>query len=233
VRQISVAMADDHAMFREGLCTLLSRHPDIRVAGEASNGDELLELLDRVDADVVLLDIRMPGRNGVEICREISRVHAGMRVVMLSMYDDDQLVLDALRAGACGYVLKGASSDDLVDALRNAADGKAVVSPLLVGSLVDEIQRGEERKHSASFVRLTNRETLMLSMISEGATNREIAAGLGLSEQTVKNGLSVAFQKLGVHNRVEALNAVRALGISFADRIADESDRNGSEQRGG
>jgi DNA-binding NarL/FixJ family response regulator len=233
VRQISVVMADDHAMFREGLVTLLSKQEDIRVTGEASDGEELLDLLDRVEADVVLLDVRMPGRDGVEICREVTRARPGVHVVMLSMYDDDHLVLGALRAGACGYVLKGASGDALVQALRNAASGRAVVSPLLVGSLVNEIQRVEAQKHTFSIARLSDRETTMLSLISEGQTNREISENLGLSEQTVKNGLTVLFQKLGVHNRVEALNAMRNLGIALARHVTEPHKPAPPEQMGG
>lgn len=212
--RIRVLLVDDHEVFREGLRELLSRRPDIEVVGEAATGRQALERLDN-GPDVVVLDLRLPDMDGVTVCRQILAEHPEIRVIMLTMYGDDEYLLQALRIGAAGYVLKDASSEEVVSAIRAAARGQSQLDPASTAKLVEAYRKlarervGEERRV------LTDREMVMLSLVAQGATNREIAAYLSLSEQTVKNNLSILYQKLGVRNRAEAIRTIMQQGIQL------------------
>jgi len=203
---IRVLLVDDHAVFRDGLRELLNHVPDLEVVGEARTGQQALEEM-RKQPDVVLLDIGLPGMDGIHVCRSIVEQYPNTRVVMLTMHDDPQLLLEALRAGACSYVLKAADAQSVVSAVRAAAKGQASLDPASTSRLLEEYRRLWQERAGFSKASLTERERVLLALIAEGATNREIAAHLALSEQTVKNNLSVLYQKMGVNNRAEAVMA--------------------------
>ncbi|MBC7260058.1 MAG: response regulator transcription factor [Chloroflexi bacterium] len=203
---IRVLLVDDHAVFRDGLRELLNHIPDLEVVGEAGTGQQALEEMGK-QPDVVLLDIGLPGMDGIRVCRSIVEQYPNTRVVMLTMHDDPQLLLEALRAGACSYVLKAADAQSVVSAVRAAAKGQASLDPASTSRLLEEYRRLSQERAGFSKASLTERERVLLALIAEGATNREIAAHLALSEQTVKNNLSVLYQKMGVNNRAEAVMA--------------------------
>ena len=204
---ITVLIADDHALVRQGLRRYLDSAGDIRVVGEASNGEEALRLMaDGVgEPDVVLLDIRMPEMDGLEAARRISERHPGVRVVMLTAYDDRHFVVEAVRAGARGYVLKARDAEHLVQTVRLVAGGNLVIDPELVSVLSEEISlpragAGERRAEG-----LTPRELEVLKLLASGRTNRQIAADLFISADTVKTHLEHVFAKLGASDRTSAV----------------------------
>lgn len=202
-RALRVLLADDHEVVRLGLKALLADYPEFEVVGEAENGYQAVRLALETRPDVIVMDVRMPGMSGIEACREIRRQHPGIRVLMLTSYAEDELLIEALRAGACGYVLKRVGSTYLVEALRAVARGETPIDPSLTAYLLS----GGTRRHNEELDKveaLTEREREILAHIAQGETNREIAAYLGLSEKTVRNYVSLLLQKLGLSNRAEA-----------------------------
>jgi DNA-binding NarL/FixJ family response regulator len=202
---IKVLIADDHSLVRQGLRRYLESAGDIEVVGEASNGAEALALMNNGagEADVVLLDIRMPEMDGLETARLIHQDHPGVGVVMLTAYDDRQFVVEAVRAGARGYVLKARDAEHLVQTVRLVAGGNMVIDPQLVMALADELSHTKERDRKADT--LTAREVEVLQLLAFGHTNRDIAGQLYISPDTVKTHLEHIFEKLGASDRTAAV----------------------------
>jgi two-component system NarL family response regulator len=202
---INVIIADDHMLVRQGLRRYLEMADDIRVVGEAANGNEVLSLMDNGagSADVVLLDIRMPEMDGLEAARRLQHLHPAVGVIMLTAYDDRQFVVEAVRAGARGYVLKARDAEHLIQTVRLVAGGNMVIDPQLVVALAEELSSSKERDRKAET--LTAREVEVLQLLAFGKTNKDIADELFISPDTVKTHLEHIFEKLGASDRTAAV----------------------------
>ena len=205
VMPIRVLIADDHSLVRQGLRRYLEMAGDIEVVGEASNGEEVLSLMSNGvgEPDIVLLDIRMPEMDGLEAARRIQQRHPSVGVVMLTAYDDRQFVVEAVRAGARGYVLKARDAEHLIQTVRLVAGGNMVIDPQLVVALAEELSTVKERDRKAET--LTAREIEVLQLLAFGHTNRDIAERLYISPDTVKTHLEHIFEKLGASDRTAAV----------------------------
>ncbi len=199
-----IIIVDDHEIVRLGLRTLLERHPDFEVVAEASNGREALEKIPVFNPDVVVLDIRLPGMSGVEVCQTITDNYPDTKVIILTSYAEDEMLFAAIRAGAAGYVLKQIGGDDLVSAIEAVGRGEALLDPSLTQRVFEEVRKAQREEEASAFAELTNQEMQVLQLVSEGKTNREIAEALYLGEGTVRNYVSNILGKLGVANRAEA-----------------------------
>ncbi len=198
---IRVLIADDHAILRQGLRHVLSFEGDVEVIGEAATGEEAVHLAQELAPDVILLDLNMPGINGLEAARRIRQQERAPGIVVLTIHDDREYLLEAMRAGVTGYCLKDVEPSILVQAIRRAREGMAYVDPSLVGSLA---------LHAGSEEGLTSREMEVLAMIAQGYNNKEISEKLVISEKTCKNHISSIFAKLKVNDRTQAaLYAIR------------------------
>ncbi|MGI5160064.1 response regulator [Microbispora sp. CA-102843] len=209
---IRVLLVDDHSAFRAGLRALLRPLEEVEVADEAASGEQALALLPRVQPDVVLMDLAMPGMGGAAATERITRDNPHVRVLVLSMADDDDAVFAALRAGARGYVLKGARRAELVRAILAVAEGEAIFGPALAARLMGYFS-DLGRKPEPSFPELTPREREILGLVAGHLTNVQIAARLGLSQKTVRNHVSSIFAKLRVADRAEAIMRARESGL--------------------
>lgn len=211
MNRIRVLLADDHAMVRSGLRLLLEREADLTVAGEASDGREALALLEREPVDVAVLDVGMPGLNGIEAAAQIARLYPKMTAVMLSMHSDETYVLRCLKAGAQGYVLKESAEQELIAAIRTVAAGKPFFSPKVKRLLQrDHVARIRRMGGEDSYELLSEREREILQLIAEGNGNKEVAGHLFLSVHTVETHRKNIVEKLGVHGAAELiLYAVR------------------------
>ncbi len=198
---VRVVVADDHPLYRKGVVEALDDEAGIEVVGEASSAAEAVTKSAALRPDVVLLDIAMPGGTGIEAVGEIIARHPTCRVVMLTVSEQEDDVLAALRAGAHGYLLKGVSAEELANAVRRVAAGEAHVSPLLASLLLQDLSRGRRPELGDD---LTEREWEVLALVADGLTNREIGERLYLSEKTVKHHMTNLLAKLHVRNRVEA-----------------------------
>jgi DNA-binding NarL/FixJ family response regulator len=214
---IRVLLVDDQALFREGLETLLSVHRDIEVVGQACNGQEAVEVAARVQPDVVLMDVRMPVLNGVRATRRLKRALPQCRVIVLTTFDDDEYVFDALRAGAAGYLLKDVKSARLVEAIRATARGESILEPSVAAKVIAEFTRVSSLVPSAQMEQLveplSERELEILALIARGASNNEIADQLFIAEGTVKNHVTHILAKLDVRDRTQAALKARELGL--------------------
>lgn len=214
--QISVLIADDQSLFREGLRKILAGFDDLIVTGEAANGLEAVRLAEQTAPDVVLMDLRMPVLDGVAATRRLREALPHVRVIALTTFDDDALVYGCLRAGAVGYLLKDVASKTLVDAIRAAAQGKSVLDPSVAAKVIAEFTRMSERANKAGsppIEPISNRELEVLALVADGATNRRIAEALFIAEGTVKNHITNILGKLGVHDRGAAVRKARDLGL--------------------
>jgi DNA-binding NarL/FixJ family response regulator len=214
---IRVLLVDDQALFREGLETLLSVHKDIQVVGQASNGQEAVEVAARVHPDVALMDVRMPVLNGVRATRLLKQALPQCRVIVLTTFDDDEYVFDALRAGAVGYLLKDVASARLVEAIRATARGESILEPSVAAKVIAEFTRVSGMVPSAQMEQLveplSERELEILAWIARGYSNKEIASQLFIAEGTVKNHVTHILGKLGVRDRTQAALKARELGL--------------------
>ena len=201
---IRVLIVDDHAVVRIGLRSLLSHTSGFRVVGEAGTVAEAIAMAGQANPDVVLMDIRLPDGSGVEACREIKKSHPDMRVVMLTSYSDEEAIVGSVMAGANGYLLKQADSDQLTRAIREAADGASSLDPRAAGALLTQFRELSAKQAEAELAGLTDRERRMLALIAEGYTNRAIGEVLHLSEKTVRNHVSQLLRKLGFQRRSQA-----------------------------
>jgi DNA-binding NarL/FixJ family response regulator len=200
---IRVMIVDDHKLVREGLKAVFEQGEDIDVVAEAGSGEEAMNLLTSTDPDVVLMDISMPGMNGIEATKLIRNQRPDVKVVMLTMLDQEGSVYEAVKAGATGYMLKSTTTDDLVQAIRAVFDGKALLHPDATAQLLREFVNLSGNK--AKDYGLSNREMEVLQLLCEGKTNKELARSLWISEQTVKTHLAHIFGKLGTSDRTETV----------------------------
>ena len=208
---IRVVVVDDHMLYRRGLEMVLGTEDDLLIVGEAANGVDAVETVAATRPEVVLMDIRMPGGDGIDACRRIRDLGLGARVIMITTSEDEQDLVAALRAGAKGYLLKDAPAEQIIDGIRAVCAGESLLSPALTSTLLAEFSAlvgGETREDPRP--PLTEREREVLGVLGEGLTNKEIAARLFISENTVKNHVHNLLEKLGLHSRTEAaLFAVR------------------------
>jgi DNA-binding NarL/FixJ family response regulator len=212
---IRILIVDDQALFREGLRTLLSVQPDFDIVGEAGNGEDGLKMAVQTHPDVVLMDLRMPIMDGVKTTERIKSSLPACRVIVLTTFDDDELVFDGLRAGAIGYLLKDVSSNKLFDAIRAASRGEYFLLPAITAKVIAEFARiprsNPSRSHDSAET-LSPRENEILRLVASGDSNKEIAERLVISEGTVKNHLSNILAKLSVKDRLQAVIRARELG---------------------
>jgi two-component system response regulator DevR len=199
-----IILVDDHEVVRLGLKSLVERHPQFEVVGEATNAREALEQVMALKPDVVIMDIRLPGTSGIEACEQIVNQFPGTKVIMLTSYAEDEMLFSAIRAGASGYILKQIGSEDLVRSLEAVGRGEALLDPAVTQRVFQEVRRAVKEEEASAFAHLSQQEKHVLLLVSEGKTNREIAKSLFLGEGTVRNYVSSILSKLGVNNRAEA-----------------------------
>jgi DNA-binding NarL/FixJ family response regulator len=210
---IRVLLADDHPVVRRGLAALLGTLPDCEVVGEAVDAEAAVREAQLTRPDVVLMDVRMPGIDGVEATRRLRESVPDAAVLVLTMYDDDATVLTAMRAGARGYLLKGAEQDDIADAIRAVVRGQAIFGPGIASRLLDLFASSAAPVAEDPFPELTHREREILELLAEGRRTAEIAGTLHLSPKTVSNNLTTIFAKLEVADRTAAVIRARERGL--------------------
>ena len=207
MKRATVMLVDDHALLRTGVANIINQESDLEVIAEAGDGVEALEAYDRVHPDVILLDLRMPRMEGVEVVRRIRERDPHALVIVLTTYDTDDEIQRALKAGAKAYVLKDISADDLVGCIRTVLAGKTFIAPAAAAKLAEGVTR----------VQLTPREMASLKLMADGKSNKEIANTLDISERTVKTHLGHLFEKLGVTSRTEAIKVASRRGLVRLD----------------
>ena len=213
--KIRLLIADDHTLVRQGLAALFMGVPDMEVVGEAASGDEAIARADDASPDVILMDIQMPGVHGIEAARRILLKHPNMGIIVVTMLDDDNSVFAAMRAGARGYVLKGADKADVLKTIRAVAEGEALFGPAVARRFMNyfnELSRTTAPQPQV-FPELTEREREILALIAQGQGNAAIAEQLSLSLKTVRNYISSIFDKLQVADRVQAMMRAREAGL--------------------
>jgi len=201
--KIGVLLVDDHALVRLGLKTLIDDTPDIEVVAEASNAQEALDAIQQRHPQVVLMDIRLPGEGGLDATRKIASRFPEVKVVMLTSFADEELVMSAIRAGAVGYLLKEVGNEEVLGGIRTAAHGEAVIDAATTSRLFARLRASAEKEQEDAFRELTDREMEVLYEVVQGKTNAEIAASLNLSEKTARNYVSTLLEKLHLSNRIE------------------------------
>jgi len=199
-----ILLVDDHEVVRLGLKSLLERHSQFDIIGEASNAREAMEMVNNYHPDVVVMDIRLPGTSGIEACEEITSRYPDTKVIILTSYAEDEMLFSAIRAGASGYMLKQIGGEDLIKALEAVGRGEAMMDPAVTQRVFQEVRRAVKEEEASAFAHLSQQEKHVLLLVSEGKTNREIAKALFLGEGTVRNYVSSILSKLGVNNRAEA-----------------------------
>lgn len=210
---IRVLIADDHPLFRDGLRVMLEAADGFGVVGEATTGEEAVAMMASLQPDVVLMDIAMPGVNGIEATRRIVQADPQARVLMLTMLEDDDSVFAALRAGARGYLLKGARRDEALRAIRAVANGEAIFGPGIAQRMAQYFAVRRPPSATAPFPDLTEREREILDLIAQGRSNAQIAGDLVVSLKTVRNHVSTIFNKLQVADRAQAMDVARRKGL--------------------
>ena len=201
---MKIIICDDQAVVRDGLEMLLTLEKDIEVLGTAQDGDEAVELVSKNQPDLILMDLKMPGMNGIEATRQIRAKFPEVKVLVLTTYDDDEWVFDAIRAGASGYLLKDTPREEVVKAIHGTVEGKSFVDPAVAGKLMGKVASRQTQPSSLLTDKLTEREADVLSLLAKGLSNAEIAGQLHLSEGTVRNHVSAILDKLGVSDRTQA-----------------------------
>jgi DNA-binding NarL/FixJ family response regulator len=209
---IHVLIADDHTLFRAGLRALLNLFSDIQVVGDASSGEDIIAKAESLQPDVILMDIQMPGVNGIEASRRIVRTSPNIGIIVVTMFEDEKSVFSAMRAGARGYILKDAGEEEVLRAIRSVAMGEALFGPGIAKRLINFFAKPEIATDPV-FPELTGREREILDLIANGKTNADIAQELVLSPHTVRNHISNIFSKLQVADRAEAIIRAREAGL--------------------
>ncbi|MBA2460360.1 MAG: response regulator transcription factor [Actinobacteria bacterium] len=202
---VRVVLIDDHDLLRRGIKTMLESQGDIKVVGEASDGSQALQAVEAAEPDVVIIDVIMPTKDGIEATREIKNAFPNVGVVVLSGHDEQQFVFDALKAGASGYLLKTAELDEVVQAVKAVAQGEALLDPSLASRMLTEFQTYQKAELTEVFQPLTPREREILQLMSQGLPNKTIASRLSISERTVTTHVANIYSKLHVNNRVSAI----------------------------
>lgn len=213
---IRILLADDHAVVREGLAAVFNLLDGYEVVGQAADGEEAVKQCQLMSPDVILMDVRMPGMDGIEATRRISRQCPGTRILMLTMFDDDATVFGAMRAGAKGYILKDAGHEEVAAAIRSVMVGQAVFGPGVATRLLGLFSKPGSAPGNKPFPQLTDREREILSLLAAGKRNSEIATTMFISPKTVSNQLTAVFAKLGVADRTAAALAAREGGLGPA-----------------
>lgn len=210
---LRVLIADDHPLFRNGMRALLGADLATEVVGEATTGEEAVTLADSLQPDVILMDIQMPGISGIEATRQILRVSQHIPILMVTMFEDDQSVFTAMRAGARGYVLKGAHPDEMLRAIQAVGSGEAIFSPSIATRMLEFFSALKPTAFPQPLPELTERERTILDLIAQGQSNAVIAKQLALSPKTVSNYVSSIFSKLQVADRAQAMLRAREAGL--------------------
>lgn len=218
VETIRVVIADDHAHFREGLHALLRSAPDVETVGEAETGDGVVELAARLQPDVILMDLQMPGLNGIDATRKIVHTSPHIAILVISMFEDDDSIFAALQAGARGYLLKGALTAEILRAIHAVSRGEAIFGTAIATRLTRYFSMSRSLAPPNVFPELTEREGEILELIAQHQTNPEIARRLSLSPKTVRNHVSNIFSKLQVADRAEAIIRAREAGLGNEER---------------
>jgi DNA-binding NarL/FixJ family response regulator len=213
VAAMRVLLADDHPMYRYGLRTLLEATPGLEVVGEAATGVEAVTATATLQPDIVVMDLNMPGLNGIDATRAILRANPGTGILVLTMFDDDESVFAAMRAGARGYLLKGADKDEIARAVLAVASGEAIFGPAVAQRVIDYFSTAQPAGQPPAFPELTEREREILELIAQGHRNQAIAKRLVLSPNTVRNHVSNIFAKLQVADRAQAIIRAREAGL--------------------
>jgi DNA-binding NarL/FixJ family response regulator len=213
VEKIQILLVDDNTPLRGGLRTLLQSTPDIEVIGEAATGAEAIAQAAHLQPDVILMDIKMPDLNGIEATRQIVNTSPHIRILILTMFEDDDSVFAALRAGALGYLLKGALKNEILRAIRSVSNGEAIFGPSIAKRLMQFFATPRQPAPPQAFPELTERELEILTLIAQHYTNPEIAERLSLSPKTVRNHVSNIFAKLQVADRAQAIMRAREAGL--------------------
>nr|HID13508.1 response regulator transcription factor [Anaerolineae bacterium] len=201
---LRILIVDDHEVVRLGLRTLLEHQPNFTVVDEAATAKEAVQKTLLLRPDVVVMDIRLPGGSGIDACRKIVEQTPETKVIMLTSYAEDEMLFDAIAAGACGYVLKQIGSDDLIRAVEAVGRGEALLDPALTQRVFARVREAARKEQEQAFAGLTDQEMRVLARVAEGKTNREIAEALFLGEGTVRNYVSSILSKLNLTNRAEA-----------------------------
>ena len=211
--RIQVLIAEDYAPFRNGLRALLYSTPDMHLVGEATDGDDVIALAEQLQPDVIVMDLQLPGVNGIEATRRILHTSPHISILVLTMYDDDDSVFAALQAGALGYLLKGALKAEILRAIRTVSSGEAIFGPAIARRLMHYFGALKRARPAHVFPDLTEREREILALIAQHRTNPEIAERLMLSPKTIRNHVSNIFTKLQVADRAEAIIRARDAGL--------------------
>jgi two-component system, NarL family, response regulator LiaR len=214
---IRVLICDDQEIICEGLRKILSTDPEIRVTGMVFDGREAVEQVRLSPPDVVLMDLKMLGMNGVQATRAIRQSHPDVRVLILTTYDDDEWLFDAVRSGASGYLLKDTPRDALLEAVKGTAAGKSYVDPAVTGKILARLEHATPAEPSPTTIQLSQREREILRLLARGLANSDIAHQLYLSEGTVRNYTSALFEKLGVSDRTQAALVALQMGLVDLD----------------
>jgi DNA-binding NarL/FixJ family response regulator len=223
IETIRVVVADDHDLFREGLRQLLETVPMIEIVGEACDGQEAIQLVISHQPDVVLMDINMPRLDGIRATEYIVKNYPETNVVVLTMYQDDEYAIHAVRAGAKSYLLKNTRSEEVIEAIKVAASGGATIDATMAPILMREYQRLLTRQPDEKEQMLTEREMTLLKHLAQGYSNKQIADHLSLAESTVKNNLSALFHKIGVRDRTQAV--LYAISQGLVPRPSEHQQR--------
>jgi DNA-binding NarL/FixJ family response regulator len=210
---IRILIADDHQLFRDGLKALLLSAPDAQIVGEATTGEEVINLASKLQPDVILMDLQMPGVNGIEATRQIIQTNSHLKILMVTMFEDDHSVFAAMRAGAQGYVLKGAKHAEMLRAIRAVSNGEAIFSPSIAARMMDFFANMRPAQLPQSFPELSDREREVLDLIAQDYKNADIAAKLFISPKTARNHVSNILGKLQVADRAEAAARARDAGM--------------------
>jgi len=212
---IRVLIVDDHIIFHEGLKEILEKVPDLDVVGSAGTGAEAVSQAETLVPDVILMDINMPDMNGIEATQKILKNHPDIRIIMLTMLEDDDSLFAAMRAGARGYILKGADKTAVINTIRSAADGEALFGPAIASRLTKFFQNieGVTNQGVVPFPELTDRERELLELVASGKSNQEISHQLHITSKTVSNHVSSIFNKLKVGDRAQAIVKARQAGL--------------------
>jgi len=212
--EIRILIVDDHEMVRNGLSVMMEREADFTVVGEAQNGKEAVEMVDKLHPDVVLMDLRMPEMDGVEAMRQIRATQDDVKFLVLTTYDSDEYIFDAIEAGAKGYLLKDASREELFRAVRTVHRGGSLIEPGVVSRVLDRLTELSHRAaQGPDHLALSEREVEVLQLMAKGSANKQIASDLSITESTVKTHVANIFQKLEVSHRTEAVTKAMSQGI--------------------